>query len=512
MRERTFYLLLGIITVLVVLVIMLLFLWGKQRRERKAAVKGNKILFQDYKELKQDYHNMANSYAGLAEKFEVLKENKDKVEKLAYIDYLTELPNRVAFTEMLSNVMMTLRSDEVVTVMDIDIDDFKNINDILGNTYGDQILIDVANRLLDSLDENDYLARIGGNEFGIISQNFTELSEYEEKIKRIHKVFTYPFSLSTRDISVTVSIGVVEAPRDGKSSQVLMKNMNSAMVTAKSSGKNVYLHFDESMNRKLMEKMEMQSDLRKAIDKDEFVVYYQAQIDLDSNSINGFEALVRWNHPIKGIIEPSEFIKVAEETGLIVPIGKKMMLESCKQMKQWQDEGYLRLHMAINLSARQFKDTDLVQTVYDIIEDTGVDPKCLEFEITETIVLDDLGRTIETITLLKELGITFSLDDFGTGYSSMNYLKVLPVDNIKIDKSFMESVMDNNVDKRIIEAMITLAQNLELIVIAEGVEKKEQEQFLKKIHCNKAQGFLYSKPVAKEDAEKLLKHDISLDF
>jgi EAL domain-containing protein (putative c-di-GMP-specific phosphodiesterase class I) len=308
---------------------------------------------------------------------------------------------------------------------------------------------------------------------------------------------------------VTISIGIVFAPKDGKTSQALIKNVDSAMYVAKANGKNTYTYFDLSFNQKLTEKIEIQSELRKAIERNEFVLYYQAQMDLESKKVVGFEALIRWNHPTRGLVFPDEFIALAEETGLIIPIGKWVLHTACKQLKQWEEEGYTDIRMAVNLSARQFKDKEIIKLVYDVIEQTGINPNRLELEITETIALDDFDYTIATIQELKKIGVHFSLDDFGTGYSSMNYLKRLPVSNLKIDKSFLDTVMEDPSDQKIIQTIITLARNLDLFVIAEGVENSEQEFFLKAANCDKAQGYLYSKPVPKDMAVQfLIQHEV----
>lgn len=465
----------------------------------------NQRMKERYSELEEVYNSSLSSLNELTGKYEELNRNKESMKKLAYTDYLTELPNRTAFTEMLDNIMITLRNEEIIAIMDIDIDNFKNINDSLGHSYGDELLIDVTYRLKQVMDENDYLARIGGDEFIVLSQNLPDTVIFEEKIKKIKNVFSYPFILSTKEYFVTVSIGVAFAPKDGKTSQSLIKNVDSAMYVAKANGKNTHAYFDYSFNQKLTEKIETQSELRRALERDEFVLFYQAQMDLESKSVVGFEALIRWNHPTKGLVAPDEFIYLAEETGLIIPIGKWVLRTACLQLKQWSSE-YPDITMAVNLSGRQFRDREIVKLVYDVIEETGIDPKNLELEITETIALDDIEYTIATIQELRKIGVKFSLDDFGTGYSSMNYLKRLPVSNLKIDKSFLDTVMEDSCDQKIIQTIITLARNLDLYVIAEGVESFDQETFLKEANCDKAQGFLYSKPVPKDMAIKFLQN------
>lgn len=490
------------------ILLVLLFIFVARLKNVKHAKNSAEIeyqkLTQRFKELESVYSTSLVALNDLTGKCEELSKNKENMKKLAYTDYLTELPNRTAFTEMLDNIMLTIRSEETIAIMDIDIDNFKNINDSLGHSYGDELLIDVTYRLKQAMDENDYLARIGGDEFIVLTQNLQDTVSFEEKIRKIKNVFSYPFVLSTKEYFVTVSIGVAFAPKDGKTSQTLIKNVDSAMYVAKADGKNTHAYFDYSFNLKLTEKIETQSELRKAIERDEFVLFYQAQMDLETKKVVGFEALIRWNHPTKGLVFPDEFIYLAEETGLIVPIGKWVLRTACNQLKQWSEENP-NINMAVNLSARQFKDKEIVKLVYDVIEETGINPNNLELEITETIALDDIEYTIATIQELRKIGVNFSLDDFGTGYSSMNYLKRLPVSNLKIDKSFLDTVMEDTCDQKIIQTIITLARNLDLFVIAEGVENADQEVFLREANCDKAQGFLYSKPVPKDMAIQFLK-------
>lgn len=489
---------------LLLLLIYVFFRMGRLKKRLEESNKDKMTIHSDFKKLEIMYENALSSYNKLNVKYDELHKNRESIKKLAYTDHLTELPNRIAFIEMLDNIMLTLRSDEIISILDIDIDNFKNINDTLGHSYGDELLIDVTHRLRQVLDENDYLARIGGDEFIILTQNLKDTVSYEEKIKKVRNVFTFPFELLSKEYFVTVSIGVAFAPKDGKTAQNIIKNVNSAMYVAKANGKNTYAYFEHTFNQMLTDKIELQSELRKAIEKDEFVLFYQAQLDLEDKKVVGFEALIRWNHPSKGLLYPNDFIYLAEESGLIVPIGKWVLKTACTQLKEWTEMGYKDISMAVNLSARQFKDKDFVLMVINTIEDIGIDPSNLELEITETVALENLDYTIATIKELRAIGVKFSLDDFGTGYSSMSYLKLLPVSNLKIDKSFLDTVMDDTSDQKIIQAIISLARNLDLHVIAEGVERAEQEQFLRDSNCNMAQGYLYSKPVTKEIAVEYL--------
>lgn len=491
--------------ILVMLLAVLLINIRKRAAAEKAAMEAKEKLQDSYENLENAYEEVSAAQKELSTKYEELKRSEEKNRKMAFTDYLTELPNRNAFTETLDKLLGKMEKDENAAIMYIDLDNFKNINDSLGHSYGDELLIDVSHRLMEAVNENDYLARFGGDEFIILSKKVEDLGLYEEKIKKIQKVFSYPFVLALKEFFITISIGITFIPKDGKTTQSLIKNVDSAMYMAKGMGKNTYYYFEESINQTLMKKMELQSELRTAIESKEFEVYYQAQIDLESDRIVGFEALVRWNHPERGIIPPIDFIPIAEETGLIVTIGEWVFGEACRQLRKWEDQGYKDINMAVNLSVRQFKDIHLVEMIERIVGETKVDPKNLELEITESLILEDMEYSIEVIQQLKKLGIKFSLDDFGTGYSSMSYLKRLPVTNLKIDKSFLDTVMDDTSDQEIVSTIINLAQVLDLSVIAEGVESNAQAGFLKGANCDKAQGYLYSRPVPREKAEELLK-------
>ena len=486
-----------------VLVILLITVRMRNRAEGKVK-EAKKELEKNYADLEKAYAEVSLTHKKMEEQYQKLKNAEERNRKLAYGDYLTDLPNRVSFMEKIGEVMQSVRPDESIGIFLIDLDSFKNVNDTLGHSYGDEMLIDVTDRLKQILEQDDYLARFGGDEFIILTQNVKDSGELEEKAKHIQNVFSYPFVLATREFFITVSMGIVVAPKDGKTSQILLKNADSAMYAAKKMGKNTYCFYDETINEELMDKMELQSELYSAIEKKEFEVYYQAQIDVEKQVIAGFEALVRWNHPQRGLQLPYSFVGVAEETGLIVPIGEFVMEESISQLKKWRDMGYSDITMAVNLSARQFNDSGLVDMVTSLLEKYEVDPSGLELEITETIAMSNLENTLSVIEQFKAAGIHISLDDFGTGYSSMNYLKHLPVDHLKIDKSFMDTALDSERDGKIVSTIISLAKTLDLEVIAEGVENKQQALFLKNARCNRIQGYLYSRPIPAEDAQKLL--------
>ena len=488
-----------------IILIFSLFLTIRKRKKAEKIVKQTKDeLEQNYEKLENAYEEIKTSKEALDDKYEELKKSDEKNRRMAYTDHITGLPNRLAFTEILDSVTKTLRKDEVFALMSIDIDNFRVINETLGHSYGDELLIDATDRIKQVMDENDYLACFGGDEFVVITQNLDDTSDYNKKIKKIQNVFSYPFILATKEIFLTLSIGLCFAPKDGKTTQTLLKNLDSALYAAKNNGKNTYCYYNETINQDLKDKIELQSQLRNAIENEEFVVFYQPQIDLVKETIIGFEALVRWNHPTKGLVSPNDFIPIAEETGLIIPIGNWVLIKACRQLKEWEDQGYDNVTVSVNLSPRQFKDSELVEKIGHAIQISQIDPQKLELEITETIALDNIDYSIQIIEALKKTGVSFALDDFGTGYSSMNYLKLLPVNNLKIDKSFLDALMESKSDQAIVSTIITLAKALNIDVIAEGVESGGQEDFLKNAACNRAQGFLYSEPIPKEGVDNLL--------
>lgn len=483
--------------------VLLLYVAGKSKKLRSIS-RNNVFLEEKIVELSTELEKEKQDRTALQERYEELKKTEEKSRKLATTDQVTGLPNRMAFTEIMDGVLKTFRKEETIAVMHIDVDDFKKIVEILGRSYGEELLIDVTDRLKQVMDENDFLACLGGDEFLVLSQNMEDMGEYEEKVKKIRNVFSYPFVLATREVFVTVCIGIAFAPKDGKTTQTILKNLDSALFRAKSKGRNSYCYYDEEINKELMGQIELQSQIRSGMDNGEFVIYYQPQINLDSKEISGFEALLRWNHPAKGMLLPAEFVPTAEKAGLMVSIGKWMFSEICNQLKKWEEEGFGQIEVSINLSGRQFADVGLIGYVIETLEQTKVNPKQITMEIKEEIALEDLSQTISTIEKLKEVGIRFSLDNFGTGYSSMNALKQLPIDNLKIDKVFLDEILEENSNEDILEAMISVAKAFHFNVIAQGVESSNQEMFLKKTDCNLVQGFLYSEPVSKESAGKIL--------
>lgn len=489
-----------------VLCVLLLVNIIQKRAAKKAEDKAKTKLRESYQDLRQAYDEVSTTKTELFEKYQELKKSKEHMKVVAYTDYLTGLPNRVAFMDRLTEEMKKLPHGEIMALIDLDLDNFKGINDSLGHIAGDAAIDAVAGRLKANLSKDDLIGRVGGDEFIILLHRVSGRASCEQRVLDIVQLFKQPFQVLNNEIFLTASFGVVMVPLDGCITlQSAMRNLDTAMLSAKEHGKASYCFFDRSMESIMLKRMEMQADLLHALEDNQFELYYQPQVNLETGKISGFEALIRWNHPKKGIIMPADFIPLAEECGLIVAIGKKVLRYACKQLKEWEQSGYTDIILAVNLSAKQFRDPFFLDSIYEIIQESGINPHNLELEITETIALDDVDYSIQMLERLKKIGISFSLDDFGTGYSSLNYLKLLPVNNLKIDKSFLDSVMESHSDQRIVETIINLAQALNLAVIAEGVEEAAQEEFLKNMNCNKAQGYLYSRPVPGYMALSLLR-------
>lgn len=474
---------------------------AKAEREGKKA-KGE--LLQKSEELQKANIQMKESKEELSRKYEELKQLEEKNRKIAYTDYITGIPNRLSFVEMLDSVLKTLRKEEQFALIGIDIDNFKRVNEALGHSYGDELLIDVADRLKQALDENDYMACLGADAFVILSQNMEDVNICSEKIKKIQKLFTFPFNLAAQEFFTTVSIGACIAPKDGKTSQTLQKNMDAALHMAKLGGKNTYCYYDETMNQNLMEKIELQSQLRNAIENREFQVYYQPLVDLSNGELFGMEALVRWNHPIRGLLLPADFLPIAEETGLMVTIGGFVLETACQQLKRWMDAGFEDIQVAVNLTSRQFRDGNFQSMICSVLEKTGADPKHLELEISEGALLFDPDYSVTMLQQLREVGFSLTLDRFGTDYASLNDFKKFPVDRVKIDRSFLEQLPEEPEDKAVTEAVLHVSEALQVVSGAIGVESGEQEEFLKATGCRFAQGFWYSEPLKAEDASNLL--------
>lgn len=426
------------------------------------------------------------------------------IHRMAHYDLLTGLANRALINESLENMINDSKIlNSKLAVAFIDLDNFKSVNDTMGHEIGDIMLAQVGRVMQNSMKE-DIVGRFGGDEFIIIMPEIKNSSEAFSKINKLITNLNKTLYIKKRELNVTASIGLSIYPEDGSTVDELIRNADMAMYSSKNNGKNNCQIYNTSMNLEISKKLNMIDDMKRAIKKEEFVVHYQPQIDINTNEVIGMEALIRWNHPVKGEIPPLEFIPLAEETGLIIPIGEWVLREACRQNKLWQDSGYKPIRMAVNLSLVQFEHEDFVKTVEKVLSDTGLDGKWLELEITESIAVNCFECAIKRLGELKKFGLFISLDDFGTGYSSYNYLNQIPLDSLKIDKTFLKNLMDDSNEEFITKTIISLAKRLNLSIVAEGVENVGQLNFLKREQCNIAQGFLFSKPVPAEELVNII--------
>lgn len=447
----------------------------------------------------QYYFDDAGDMNGIEGTTRDITEKKQAEQHLRYLanyDSLTKLPNRTLFRDRLEHAMAYARRyNHLVVLMFLDLDRFKSINDSLGHLVGDQLLQAVSERLRSCAREGDTVARLGGDEFTIVMEGIVDVGDADIAVKKVLNAMSKSFVLEGHDVFVTTSIGVTIYPTDSEDIESLITNADTAMYRAKQAGRNNYQFYTEDMNTRAIESLLLQNNLRKALDEEEFLLFYQPQIDMTSGDMIGMEALIRWKHPELGILAPKQFISIAEETGLIIPIGEWVLRKVCMQLKEWQDKGLTYLRMSINLSACQFRQRNLVDSISSIIKDTGVNPRMIELEITEGVLIEDEETAVDVLNQLKSIGINISIDDFGTGYSSLSYLKRFPLNTLKIDKSFISDISTDPENAAIAEAIIALGHSLRLKVIAEGVETQEQLSFLSPRGCDEVQGFYFSEPL-----------------
>lgn len=445
------------------------------------------------------------------------KQNENRMRRLAYYDSLTGLPNRTYLTEQLEKMLeATNRSQLKLAILFIDLDNFKRINDSLGHTIGDALLKEISTRLLSAVRQSDMVSRyvetdteitvsrLGGDEFTIVLNKIENTEVAALVAKRLLNTLSRPVILKGHEIVVTPSIGIALAPLDSDNVESLLKHADTAMYCAKNNGKNNYQYYASTMNAMGVQRLTLESELRKALKNNEFEIYYQPQIDSRTGHIIGAEALVRWHHPKHGLVTPDYFIPLAEEMGIVIELGDQVLLEACGQLKQWQNKGLEISKLAVNLSSLQFNQPNLIGKIKTTLLETGLSAKYLGLELTESIIMNNLDTTIQVLEELKEMGIRLSVDDFGTGYSSLNYLKRFPLDELKIDKSFVADVDTDTHNAGIVTAIIAMAESLGLTLVAEGVETEQQLKFLDDAGVTTIQGFLFSQPVPKEEFEKLL--------
>jgi len=444
---------------------------------------------------------MAGSHTDITER----KETEKKIYKLAYYDFLSDLPNRAMFEKTLINTLRKARKEnKKVTIFYIDLDEFKTVNDTVGHEYGKMLLSEAGSILRDIVGETDFAARIGGDEFAIILVHNGETADIKAYANRVLEAFQKTWHMRGNEFYITASIGVTTYPDDALDKESLLRNADTAMYAAKKAGKNTFCLYTKDMNETLLKAIKLENELRRALDKNQLEVYYQPQINIKTGQVVGVEALLRWKRLEYGIVLPGHFIKAAENTGLIIPIGEWVIETVINQYIIWKSKYHWNLNMAINLSMKQLQHHGLVEKINHILKKTNMNCEKLEFEITESAVMDDSNTTIAVLKKLKELGISIALDDFGTGYSSLNYLRELPIDKLKIDKSFVDAVLDNSNKRAITETIIELAHKMKLSVVAEGVEEYEQLLFLEQNGCDIAQGYYISKPLPASDFEKFM--------
>jgi len=425
-----------------------------------------------------------------------LKEARQQMEQLAYIDSLTGLANRLLFRDRLEQVLKAVQRNKThAALLYLDLDQFKRVNDSLGHDVGDALLMKVAERLRQCVRHQDTVARMGGDEFVMLLTDVDDMAGASAVARKVLKHMSQPMHLLKHEIIITPSIGITLAPHDSLNADILLKNADLAMYRAKASGRNNYQFFTKEMNSKILEHLLIEGELRNAIEQESLVLHFQPQVNIESGNLVGIEALVRWQHPEKGLIPPDDFIPVAETTGLIVALGEWVLFSACRNIRNMEISGLPSVKLAVNLSPRQFQDPNVIDMIQNVLDKTGFKPINLELEITETMLMDNLDYAIDVLNKIKALGISVSIDDFGTGYSSLSYLKRLPIDSLKVDQSFIKDIPADRDDMEITAAIIAMAHKLKLGVVAEGIETNEQWEFLKKNKCDIGQGYLFSKPL-----------------
>jgi diguanylate cyclase (GGDEF)-like protein/PAS domain S-box-containing protein len=452
------------------------------------------------------------------------KRAEEQIAQMAYFDVLTNLPNRYLFKDRLDQaILYAEKYKKLLAVIYLDLDEFKRVNDTFGHNFGDKILQAVSDRLEKSIRKIDTLARIegdglettvarlGGDEFTILLRELKETKDASRVAQRIIDLFSQPFHIENRLIFISTSIGIALYPNDGANVDTLLKNADTAMYHAKEKGRNHFQFFSDHMNIEVLERFSMENSLRNAADKQDFQLYYQPQFDSSTGRIIGVEALMRWMHPEKGMLLPDTFIPISEDSGLIMQIGSWVIRTACEQNKAWQIAGLQPIYVTVNISGIQFRQKNFLESIAQTLLDTGLEPQYLELELTESILMEPTETTFNTLNELKATGVRIAIDDFGKGYSSLGYLKRLPIDTLKIDRSFVRDIISNPDDRAIVRAIISLARTLNLKVIAEGVETHEQLSYLQEQGTDGIQGFLLSEPITPNSFAQLLKKESQLN-
>jgi diguanylate cyclase (GGDEF)-like protein len=443
---------------------------------------------------------------GVVQDITARKEAEEQLLRLAHYDKLTQLPNRTLFHDrLLQSLAHSRHAGRAAGVIFIDLDHFKLINDTLGHPAGDQLLQQVAHRLQNALRTGDTVGRLGGDEFAVVLSDMSAAGDAGVMAQKLMTALGQPFILDGREVFVNASAGVSLFPSDSEDPDALLKYADAAMYRAKELGRGNYQFYKSEMNARSLERLSLEGHLRRALERNEFLLHYQPKIDLASGNITGVEALLRWIHPELGLVSPASFVPILEDNGLIVQVGEWVLGEACRQIKAWSADGAAKgIPVAVNLSGRQLQQADLDRCIERIVSDAGVDPRLIELEITESMLMRNPEQAIGILRYLKSLGMCLAMDDFGTGYSSLSYLKRFPVDRLKIDGEFVRDIASDPDDAAIAHSIIAMGHSLELTVIAEGVETAEQLAFLRKAGCDEAQGYYFSRPVPADEILRFL--------
>ncbi|HVK95193.1 MAG TPA: EAL domain-containing protein [Noviherbaspirillum sp.] len=495
-------------TILIVLSSMLIFtiliFWNARLLLRLDEKRGDAedAFRQTLDMLETNLHALTNTNSRLLAEANERRAISLKMSYLAEHDPLTDLPNRFLLNDRLSQaIALALHHGNRAALLFFDLDRFKHVNDTLGHMIGDRLLQEVAARLVRCRRETDTISRQGGDEFVILLPEVNDTYAAARAATEVLTSITTPFSIEGHEIHLTASIGISICPEDGEDSETMVKHAEAAMYQAKAQGRNNYQFFTRRINEKAVKRFALEGNLRRAIAREESALYYQPKLRITDRAVIGSEALIRWNSRHDGFVSPAQFIPIAEESGLIIPIGEWVLRSACRQNRAWQDAGYPALPVSVNVSAVQFKEKTFIELVARVLEETGLDPHCLELELTESVTMQDLELTTAQLELLKRMGVSLSIDDFGTGYSSLSYLKRFPIDTLKIDRSFIQDVTTDPDSAAITCAIISMAKSLKLTVIAEGVENEEQFAFLRTHGCDGIQGFYFSQPLTAQDFE-----------
>ncbi|WP_413436482.1 putative bifunctional diguanylate cyclase/phosphodiesterase [Sulfuriferula sp. GW1] len=444
---------------------------------------------------------------------EQVRAAKVELDHLAHHDVLTDLPNRLLLQDRLSQAIELARRQRTqLAVMFMDLDQFKHINDSLGHSIGDQLLQSVAQRLVACVRQSDTVSRQGGDEFVLLLPHIEHAEDAALSAQKLLAALVAPHRIDQHDLHISVSIGISIYPDDGQDAETLIKNADTAMYHAKEYGRNNYKFFEQSMNARAVLRQSVEASLRRALERQEFVLHYQPKINLHSGTIVGVEALIRWQHPELGLLLPAHFVPIAEECGLILPIGRWVLRTACLQAQAWRQAGLPPIIIAVNTSALEFRAKDFLEYLRTVLAETGLNPACLELELTESVLMHDVEFSNAVLPAIADLGVMLAVDDFGTGYSSLSYLKLFPIDTLKIDQSFVNQITTNPDDATIVSAVIGMGKSLRLRVIAEGVETPEQYAFLLTQQCDVGQGYYFSHPMTAEAIATLLHTGISITF